>query len=96
VNLAYYQYFRTAWDGEKLKLQNPRSVRGLSAPGYTIAAVGDFDGDGDDDLLQQGIEDLKLRICIMDGFTLRQCVSVTPETFHHVDYTNGWAVAGPR
>jgi hypothetical protein len=91
------RYFRTAWNGQQLTLEEVAVVQGLhDEPGWSVAAVGDFDRDGQDDVLQRRPADSTLRVCFMNGFTVRNCAALTPPTFDLPEYEHSAIVAGPR
>lgn len=94
----YYQ--RTEWAGQYLQLQAVGDL-GLGDPGWAIVAVGDFDGDGKEDLMrqEQGAPFGRLQVCFMNGLALRECTALDPERLQHPypEYqTLAWYVVGPR
>jgi hypothetical protein len=91
---SLFRYFRAWWNGGSLRLESAGLVKGL--PYGSLAAVGDFDEDGIDDLLLQRYSTSTLDVCYMQGTTASYCAPLTPPTFELPGYSLGWFVAGPR
>jgi hypothetical protein len=89
------QYYRTEWSGTKLRLVAAGTIAGLGGPGLSMAAVGDFDRDDQDDLMVRSV-DSTLSVCFMAGLTVRKCEGLTPGEFALPRYDEGWFVVGPR
>jgi hypothetical protein len=96
LNSPFYRYLRTTWDGQQLKLHDAGVLEGIDASGFLLVAVGDFDDDGHDDLLQERFSDEHLFVCLLGGPAEIPCRLLVPPTFQHTGYTLGWEVAGPR
>jgi hypothetical protein len=96
ANETMAKYHPATWNGESLRLQPPIPIPGLVGPQWSLAAVGDFDDDGDDDLMLRSLVDSKLRVCFMDGLTVHHCAWMMPRTFALPTYEHGWFVVGPR
>jgi hypothetical protein len=94
-------YLRALWTGEQIELEYAGPIERLNEPDWLIVAVGDFDGDGMEDLIrqEQGPPLGSLQVCIMNGLTLRDqsCTSLVPDVLLHPDYPElDWHVVGPR
>jgi hypothetical protein len=60
-------------------------------------ALGDYDGDGKEDLLRQNDLTGRLQVCFMNGLSLRddQCYALNPDGFERPQQEE-WFVVGPR
>jgi len=92
------RYYRTQWTGSELVLHSEAPLDDLDQPGQGIVAAGDFDQDGQDDLLWQHNQSGRLRVCFLDGGTLRTCSTMIPDGFELPDFNEDahWRVVGPR
>jgi hypothetical protein len=79
ATLEGLQFTPTVWTGSELVIEPGNDLSITGGPVWTVVAVGDFDGDGQEDLLRERRSDRNLEVCYMEGTMLRgECESTVP------------------
>jgi hypothetical protein len=96
-----FLYWQMRWTGQTLECTDVEALALSAETPSDVVAAGDFDGDGNDDLLVQDRLSEELAVWLLRGTALRQRALLSPSRLHSPEDSahhpeSDWNVVGPR